>query len=46
MGANTWRPDALPQTAAMVKAVQDVPETLEQLQEWYGPSYAERLYRG
>jgi len=43
---DTWRPDALPQTAAMVKAVQDVPETLEQLQEWYGPSYAERLYRG
>ena len=43
---DTWRPDALPQTAAMVKAVQDVPETLEQLQEWYGPSYADRLYAG
>ena len=28
-----WRPDALPPHAAMVKAVQDIPETLEQLQE-------------
>jgi PPOX class probable FMN-dependent enzyme len=40
----TWRPDALPPHATMVKAVQDIPETLEQLQEYYGPSYAERLY--
>jgi PPOX class probable FMN-dependent enzyme len=42
----TWRPDALPPHAAMVKAVQDIPETLEQLQDYYGPSYAERLYAG
>ena len=42
----TWHPDALPSTAAMVKAVQDTPETLEELTEWYGPSYQERLYAG
>jgi uncharacterized protein len=42
----SWRPDALPPHAAMVKAVQDIPETLEQLQDYYGPSNAERLYAG
>jgi PPOX class probable FMN-dependent enzyme len=42
----TWHPDVLPSTAAMVKAVQDTPETLEELTEWYGPSYQERLYAG
>jgi PPOX class probable FMN-dependent enzyme len=42
----TWHPDVLPSTAAMVKAVQDTPETLEELTEWYGPSYKDRLYAG
>lgn len=41
----TWAPDALPSHAAIVKQVQETSETLAQLEEYYGPSYAERLYR-
>jgi PPOX class probable FMN-dependent enzyme len=40
----TWHPEVLPPTAALVKAVQDIPETLAQLTEYYGPAYAARLY--
>ena len=41
----TWRPDALPSPAALVKAVQETPETLEELEDYYAPAnYAERLY--
>ena len=40
----TWRPDAIPAHAALVKAVQDTPETLEELVEYYGPQYVSRLY--
>jgi PPOX class probable FMN-dependent enzyme len=41
----TWRPGALPSVAALTKAVQDTPETLEELEAYYAPaSYAERLY--
>ena len=41
----TWRPGALPSPAALVKAVQETPETLGELEEYYAPaSYAERLY--
>src|SRR5437660_1251948 len=32
-----WRPDALPSHAAIVKAVQDTPETLEELEVYYKP---------
>ncbi|MFI0907098.1 pyridoxamine 5'-phosphate oxidase family protein [Streptomyces sioyaensis] len=40
----TWQPDALPSRARMVKGVeaQDLP--LEELEQHYGPRYAERLY--
>ena len=41
----TWRPDALPSVAAITKAVIEIPETLEELEEYYGASYAERLYK-
>ena len=41
----TWDPGALPSHAAIVKSVQDTPETLEELEAHYGPSYADRLYR-
>jgi uncharacterized protein len=41
----TWRPGALPSTAAITKLVMQIPETLEELEEYYGPSYAERLYK-
>ncbi len=30
--------------AAIVKSVQDTPETLEELRRYYGPEYADRLY--
>ena len=43
---DTWHPEVLPPHAAMVKAVQDIPETIEELTEYYGRSYAERLYAG
>jgi PPOX class probable FMN-dependent enzyme len=42
---STWTPDALPSVARITKAVQRTEETLEELEERYGPSYAEMLYR-
>jgi PPOX class probable FMN-dependent enzyme len=42
----TWRPETLPSTAQITKLViAETPETLEELEEYYGPSYAERLYK-
>ena len=41
----SWQPDELPSVAALCKAVQDTPETLEELEAYYAPeSYAKRLY--
>ena len=41
----TWKPDALPSIAALCKAAQDTPETLQELEEYYAPDrYAGRLY--
>jgi uncharacterized protein len=41
----TWKPDALPSTAALCKAVQEPEETLEELEQYYAPeNYAPRLY--
>jgi uncharacterized protein len=40
----TWRPDALPSHATLVKDVQDTTESLEQLERYYGPDYVKRLY--
>ncbi len=43
---DTWNPTALPSVAALAKAtVPDAPETLEELERYYGPSYAQQLYR-
>jgi PPOX class probable FMN-dependent enzyme len=41
----TWDPGALPSPATIVKTVQETPETLDELETYYGPSYADRLYR-
>jgi PPOX class probable FMN-dependent enzyme len=42
---NAWQPDAVPGPAAIVKAVQDTPETLEELDAHYAPDrYAKLLY--
>jgi uncharacterized protein len=41
----TWRPDVLPSHATLVKAVQETPETLPELEEYYAPqNYGKRLY--
>ena len=41
----TWRADMLPSHATLVKAVQDTPETLEELEERYAPAnYSQLLY--
>ena len=41
----TWRPDALPSVAAISKAtIPDSPETLEQLEAYYGPAYEQGIY--
>jgi uncharacterized protein len=40
-----WKPDGLPTTAALCKAVQDTPESLEQLEAHYAPGhYSTLLY--
>jgi len=41
----TWRAEALPSHATLVKRVQDTPETLEELEERYAPAnYSQLLY--
>jgi PPOX class probable FMN-dependent enzyme len=40
----TWNPDQLPSHAQIVKSVQQIPETLEEMERYYGPEYAARLY--
>lgn len=42
---DSWHPDVLPRHAALVKALQNTTETLEELDEYYAPAnYAKRLY--
>ncbi|WP_433413557.1 pyridoxamine 5'-phosphate oxidase family protein [Microtetraspora malaysiensis] len=41
----TWNPDALPSQARIVKSLQPTEETLEELERYYGPEYATRLYQ-
>jgi uncharacterized protein len=40
----TWHPDALPSHAQMVKSLQPGTQTLEELERYYGPQYATRIY--
>jgi uncharacterized protein len=40
----SWRPDALPSHAQIVKSVQPGAESLEELERYYGPQYATRIY--
>ena len=41
----TWKPDALPTTAALCKAVQEPAETLDELEAYYAPErYSTLLY--
>ncbi|MDX3109449.1 pyridoxamine 5'-phosphate oxidase family protein [Nonomuraea angiospora] len=41
---DSWEPEVLPSHARLVKDVQKVEESLEQLESYYGKAYAERLY--
>jgi PPOX class probable FMN-dependent enzyme len=41
---DAWAPDALPSHARLVKEVQTVEESLEELEKYYGEAYARRLY--
>jgi hypothetical protein len=42
---STWKPDALPSTAALCKAVLEPTETLEELEAYYAPeNYVRGLY--
>lgn len=41
-----WEPDLLPSHAKLVKEVQQVAESVEQLEEYYGEQYAKQLYGG
>jgi PPOX class probable FMN-dependent enzyme len=40
----SWHPEVLPSHAKLVKEVQVVEETVEQLEAYYGESYAKKLY--
>jgi PPOX class probable FMN-dependent enzyme len=41
----SWQPDALASHATLVKRVQETPETLEELEEYYAvANYSQRLY--
>src|SRR5205814_7787744 len=42
---DTWGdPDRLPSIACIVKTTMDIPETLEEMERYYGPEYDRRLY--
>jgi len=40
----TWNPGVLPSHARLVKSVQHTEESLAELEQYYGPSYSEKLY--
>ncbi|HEY1486389.1 MAG TPA: pyridoxamine 5'-phosphate oxidase family protein [Micromonosporaceae bacterium] len=40
----TWNPDALPSHACITKDVQDPGMSLEELEAYYGPAYAKKIY--
>ncbi|MBO8185556.1 pyridoxamine 5'-phosphate oxidase family protein [Streptomyces sp. DW4-2] len=40
----TWQPDALPNRARLAKALDRAEDSLEFLEEYYGPSYAEKIH--
>jgi PPOX class probable FMN-dependent enzyme len=42
---STWAPGEIPSRAQIAKALEARSETLQELEDYYGPSYADRLYR-
>ncbi len=43
--ADSWAPDAVPSRARIAKALERPDDALEQLEDYYGPRYADGLYR-
>ncbi|MEO3748071.1 pyridoxamine 5'-phosphate oxidase family protein [Plantactinospora sp. B5E13] len=41
----TWHPEVLPSHAQLVKRVQEIPESLEELETYYGAQYLSKLYQ-
>lgn len=41
----TWTPDAAPSRAEIAKAIERQSDSMEELERYYGPDYAKRLYR-
>jgi uncharacterized protein len=41
----SWSPDGVPSRAAIAQAIEQPDATLEELEAYYGPDYAENLYR-
>jgi PPOX class probable FMN-dependent enzyme len=41
---DTWRPDAVRRRALIAKAIEQPAAPIAELDEYYGPSYAERIY--
>lgn len=39
----TWQPDAVPHRARLAKALDRPDDSLDFLEEYYGPSYAEKI---
>lgn len=42
----TWDPTVVESHARLIKRVQDTPETVEELEAYYGPSYEANMYKG
>jgi PPOX class probable FMN-dependent enzyme len=42
----SWEPDRVPSRARIAQALERPEDTVEALEQYYGPSYAEKLYRG
>ncbi|MFJ3306095.1 pyridoxamine 5'-phosphate oxidase family protein [Streptomyces sp. NPDC086549] len=42
--ADSWNPDAAPSRSRIAKVLEQRPESLEELDRYYGPQYGERLY--
>jgi PPOX class probable FMN-dependent enzyme len=43
--ATTWQPEAVPRRAVIARTLERPESDLAELEQYYGPAYAERLYR-
>jgi uncharacterized protein len=42
----TWNPEAAPSRAVIAKGMERSHQSMEELERYYGPSYAEKIYQG